>query len=247
MCGTSRYRLLAVALAAALLLPGCELMAPPLPLKPAENVGVDPTGETLDTSTVPPEGEETAEPPLTAALRRRVPPRAPRRPAPAPAPTQETTSPSSGLEKTYVAPGLVLGQDDVRVGSAERPASHRHKKSSGGLTPGWFASARMGYKSRMPLPERPTIGFIGLGVMGHSMAGHLLEAGYPLVVFTRTAAKARRCSSAGRAVGRDARGRRRAVPTSSSRWWATRATSRRSTSAITGCWGRRRRARTSST
>lgn len=32
----------------------------------------------------------------------------------------------------------------------------------------------------------PTIGFIGLGVMGRSMAGHLLEAGHPLVLFTRT-------------------------------------------------------------
>lgn len=36
----------------------------------------------------------------------------------------------------------------------------------------------------------PTIAFIGLGVMGHSMAGHLLDAGYPLVVYTRTPAKA---------------------------------------------------------
>jgi 3-hydroxyisobutyrate dehydrogenase-like beta-hydroxyacid dehydrogenase len=33
---------------------------------------------------------------------------------------------------------------------------------------------------------RPTIGFIGLGVMGHSMAGHIMEAGYPLVVNSRT-------------------------------------------------------------
>jgi 3-hydroxyisobutyrate dehydrogenase len=42
----------------------------------------------------------------------------------------------------------------------------------------------------MSLPSSPTVGFIGLGVMGHSMAGHLLDAGYPLVVFTRTASKA---------------------------------------------------------
>ena len=48
----------------------------------------------------------------------------------------------------------------------------------------------MGYKTSMPLPGRPTIGFIGLGVMGHSMAAHLLDAGFPLVVFTRTAEKA---------------------------------------------------------
>ncbi len=34
------------------------------------------------------------------------------------------------------------------------------------------------------------IGFIGLGVMGHSMAGHLLAAGHPLTVYSRTASKA---------------------------------------------------------
>ena len=34
------------------------------------------------------------------------------------------------------------------------------------------------------------IGFIGLGVMGKSMAGHLLMAGHPLAVHTRTAGKA---------------------------------------------------------
>ncbi|PTR48868.1 oxidoreductase [Geobacillus thermodenitrificans] len=35
-----------------------------------------------------------------------------------------------------------------------------------------------------------TIGFIGLGVMGKSMARHLLKAGYPLLVHTRTKEKA---------------------------------------------------------
>ena len=28
----------------------------------------------------------------------------------------------------------------------------------------------------------PTIGFIGLGIMGRPMSKHLLKAGYPLVV-----------------------------------------------------------------
>lgn len=36
----------------------------------------------------------------------------------------------------------------------------------------------------------PTVAFIGTGVMGHSMAGHLLDSGYPLVVFNRTPEKA---------------------------------------------------------
>ncbi|MFC4184482.1 NAD(P)-dependent oxidoreductase [Saccharococcus thermophilus] len=36
-----------------------------------------------------------------------------------------------------------------------------------------------------------TIGFIGLGVMGKSMARNLLKAGYPLLVYTRTKEKAK--------------------------------------------------------
>ncbi|MFM8579848.1 MAG: NAD(P)-dependent oxidoreductase [Planctomycetaceae bacterium] len=35
-----------------------------------------------------------------------------------------------------------------------------------------------------------TIGFIGTGIMGQSMAGHLMAAGHPLHVFTRTRTKA---------------------------------------------------------
>jgi len=35
------------------------------------------------------------------------------------------------------------------------------------------------------------IGFIGTGVMGKSMAGHLLKAGYPVQVYTRSPSKAR--------------------------------------------------------
>jgi 3-hydroxyisobutyrate dehydrogenase len=35
-----------------------------------------------------------------------------------------------------------------------------------------------------------TIGFVGLGVMGKSMARNLLKAGYPLIVYTRTKEKA---------------------------------------------------------
>ncbi|MCR8969426.1 NAD(P)-dependent oxidoreductase [Facklamia sp. 7083-14-GEN3] len=34
------------------------------------------------------------------------------------------------------------------------------------------------------------VGFIGLGVMGQSMAGHILKAGYPLYIYNRTKAKA---------------------------------------------------------
>ena len=38
--------------------------------------------------------------------------------------------------------------------------------------------------------EKQKIGFVGIGVMGRSMASHILAAGYPLTVHTRTRAKA---------------------------------------------------------
>ncbi|MBN8193131.1 NAD(P)-dependent oxidoreductase [Bacillus sp. NTK074B] len=38
--------------------------------------------------------------------------------------------------------------------------------------------------------KQTVIGFIGTGVMGKSMAGHILNAGYPLVVYNRTKEKA---------------------------------------------------------
>ncbi len=37
--------------------------------------------------------------------------------------------------------------------------------------------------------QKPQVGFIGLGIMGRPMAGHLLQAGYPLTVYNRTRAK----------------------------------------------------------
>src|SRR5512135_1332049 len=39
-------------------------------------------------------------------------------------------------------------------------------------------------------PDATTVAFIGTGVMGASMAGHLLDAGADLIVFNRTRAKA---------------------------------------------------------
>lgn len=40
------------------------------------------------------------------------------------------------------------------------------------------------------MSECPTVAFVGTGVMGAAMAGHLLDAGYPLVLFNRTREKA---------------------------------------------------------
>src|SRR4051812_39662233 len=41
------------------------------------------------------------------------------------------------------------------------------------------------------------LAFVGLGVMGAPMAGHLLAAGHPLVVHNRTRSKAKALTSAG--------------------------------------------------
>lgn len=40
------------------------------------------------------------------------------------------------------------------------------------------------------MTDKQRIGFIGLGIMGQSMAGHLLAAGHPLTVYNRSRAKA---------------------------------------------------------
>ncbi len=57
-------------------------------------------------------------------------------------------------------------------------------------------------KPREPqIPPKPCVGFIGLGIMGLPMAGHILRAGYPLSVFNRTRAKAEELAARGAAVG----------------------------------------------
>ena len=47
------------------------------------------------------------------------------------------------------------------------------------------------------MSERPTIGWIGTGVMGSAMAGHLLADGYPVRVFNRTRSRADALVAAG--------------------------------------------------
>ena len=39
-------------------------------------------------------------------------------------------------------------------------------------------------------PAQTPVAFLGLGVMGGPMAGHLAKAGYPVTVYNRTASKA---------------------------------------------------------
>ncbi len=45
-------------------------------------------------------------------------------------------------------------------------------------------------KILLSIPDHTVFGFIGTGVMGKSMAGHILSAGYPLIVYSRTKEKA---------------------------------------------------------
>ena len=66
-------------------------------------------------------------------------------------------------------------------------------------------------------PGKTRIGWIGTGVMGSSMCGHLIAAGYPATVFNRTADKAKPLVEQGGQARRLAPGGRRRRPTSSSR------------------------------
>ena len=50
------------------------------------------------------------------------------------------------------------------------------------------------------MANKPSVGFIGLGIMGLPMAGHILKAGYPLTVYNRTRSKTRSLEAEGAAV-----------------------------------------------
>jgi len=58
------------------------------------------------------------------------------------------------------------------------------------------------------------LAFLGLGVMGYPMAGHLAKAGHNVTVFNRTAAKAAKWSGSTAGNRRRRRRTRRATPTS---------------------------------
>ncbi|MDO9109257.1 MAG: NAD(P)-binding domain-containing protein, partial [Desulfatirhabdiaceae bacterium] len=47
------------------------------------------------------------------------------------------------------------------------------------------------------METKPRIAFLGLGIMGLPMAGHLLKAGFPLTVYNRTAERAKELVQAG--------------------------------------------------
>src|SRR5271165_7608297 len=51
-----------------------------------------------------------------------------------------------------------------------------------------------------PLPDKSPVAFLGLGKMGLAMAANLQRAGYPLVVWNRSAEKAEPLRAAGAGV-----------------------------------------------
>lgn len=51
------------------------------------------------------------------------------------------------------------------------------------------------------MTDKTTLGYIGIGLMGTPMAGRLLEAGFPLTVWNRTASKAQPLVDKGAALG----------------------------------------------
>src|ERR1041385_5714683 len=59
----------------------------------------------------------------------------------------------------------------------------------------WSSFSFANFFQRTQMPSR--IAFIGLGVMGQPMAGHLLAAGHELHVFTRTNSKSKALTSRG--------------------------------------------------
>lgn len=61
MNGRLRRLVAATVLGAVLMLPGCsEVLGEPQPVAQPETVGVDPTGNTIDTRREPPDGTETS-------------------------------------------------------------------------------------------------------------------------------------------------------------------------------------------
>jgi glutamyl-tRNA reductase len=90
-------------------------------------------------------------------------------------------------------------------------------------------------KTYESVPARP-VAFVGLGVMGYPMAGHLARAGHAVTVYNRTAAKAEAWAReyGGRAAATPAR--RPLVPTSCSAASATTTTCARWCWANTARW-----------
>ena len=110
-----------------------------------------------------------------------------------------------------------------------RPGARDHRRRDGGL--------RMGDR----------LGFIGLGIMGKPMARNLLDAGFPLTVYSRIGRPRRRAGRSGRCREQPVRPPSPKRATSRSRCCRTRPTSNRSSPVAAASWKAPRRDRWSST
>ena len=145
-----------------------------------------------------------------------------------------------------------LGERPAPADQAEQPARAQHRpgrrhrapddrlvgalgaESQDGLFEAVLVRCHEHHETYEPIAPRD-VAFLGLGVMGHPMAGHLARAGHHVTVYNRTAAKA--AGSGSREYGGDAardaaRGGARA-PTSCSPASATTTTCARWRSATT--------------
>ena len=89
---------------------------------------------------------------------------------------------------------------------------HARIRAGAGDAGGWLSERRR----RAAEPGRTRIGWIGLGVMGASMCGHLRDAGYAVAATTRTRAKAEPLLARGVAWAATRRARSRSRATWSS-------------------------------
>ena len=74
------------------------------------------------------------------------------------------------------------------------------------------------------VPGKTRLGWIGTGVMGKSMAGHLMDKGFSATVYNRSQGQGPAAARQGGEVGRHAEGKSPSRATSSSRSSAFRAT-----------------------
>ena len=84
------------------------------------------------------------------------------------------------------------------------------------------------------MANKLSVAFIGTGIMGAPIAGHILDAGYPVMVNNRTKSKLPRLSSAVPS-GPIRRQMPRRTPMSSLPWWAIPPRSRSSTWRAMAC------------
>ena len=84
------------------------------------------------------------------------------------------------------------------------------------------------------MANKLSVAFIGTGIMGAPIAGHILDAGYPVTVNNRTKSKAAALIERG-AVWQIRRPMPRRTPMSSLPWWAIPPRSRNSTWRATAC------------